>query len=422
MKKYGKILCALLAALLLFAACLPGVTAVQTEEPADPPAGTSRQTPAEAAHLQFGADGSFRILLLPDIQDGKTLSPITKQFIQTTVKAQQPDIIILTGDNIYGSWTKDPAGGEQGLRDVMEMLQEMYDEGYGAPVALTFGNHDDQSNDYAKEDQMKVMSEYACNLSIDEDLWVDGVHYTEALENCGTYDVPIYASDGSDNVKFNLWIFDSGSYATDGNGGYDHVREKQLNWFRTTAEKLGDVNSMTFQHIIMPEIYNSLEKTSYKPFGHTYNYHGTYYQLPATAKDNSILGESPACSEDNGGEYDALKAQGGVIACVSGHDHVNKYIVPNADPDFPMDWINVPTCGIASYGVTDYRGIRVIDLNESDTTTYETAFYTYEDVMGDDSGFMFRYRFISFLTELEYRAINVWMQLINIFGVSNLVA
>ena len=419
MKQSKKILAALLATLLLFAVCLPGVTAADAE----PTAGETNLTPAEAAHLQFDANGRFRILLLPDIQDGKTLSTITKQFIQTTVKQQQPDIIVLTGDNIYGSWTGNPEGGEQGLRDVMDMLQEMYDDGYGAPVAITFGNHDDQSNNYVKEDQMKVMSEYACNLSIDEDLWVDGVHYTETLENCGTYNVPIYGSgDGSDEVKFNLWIFDSGSYATDGNGGYDHVREKQLDWFRTTSEKLGNVNSITFQHIIMPEIYNSLEQTTFKPFGNTYNYHGTYYQLPATAKEGSVLGEAPACSEDNGGEYDALKAQGGVIACVSGHDHANHYIIPNADPEFPMDWINVPTCGVAAYGVTDYRGIRVIDLKESDTTTYETAFYTYEDVMGDDAGFMLRYRFLSFLTEMEYRLINVWMQLTNLLGISNLVA
>ena len=418
MNRFKRSLAALLAALLLVAACLPGVAASDAASPAD----AAALTPAEAAHLQFDASGNFRILLLPDIQDGKTLSPITKQFIQATVKQQQPDIIILTGDNIYGSWTKNPEGGEQGLRDVMEMLQEMYDEGYGAPVALTFGNHDDQSNDYKKEDQMKVISEYSCNLSIDEDLWVDGVHYTEALENCGTYNVPVYASDGGDEVKFNLWIFDSGSYAEDGNGGYDHVREKQLNWYKATSEKLGNVNSITFQHIIMPQIYDSLEETSFRPFGHTYNHHGTYYKLPDTAAEGSVLGESPACSEDDGGEYDALKAQGGVIACVSGHDHANHYIVPNADPDFPMDWINVPTCGIASYGVTKYRGIRVIDLKESDTTTYETAFYTYEDIMGEDAGFMFKYRFLSFLTEAEYYLINVWMQLTNLFGVSNLVA
>lgn len=378
-------------------------------------------TPAEAAHFQFGEDGNFRIMILADIQDGKTLSSITATFIEETVKKTQPDIIVLTGDNIYGSWTRNPAGGEQGLRDVMDLFQKMYDEGYGPKIAAVFGNHDDQSNNFAREDQMKIYSSYSCCVAIDEDLWVDGEHYTEALEHCGTYNVPIYASSG-DEVKFNLWMFDSGAYATDGNKGYDHVREKQLAWYKTTSEKLGNVNSIVFQHIIMPEIYNSFEKTEFKLGGEAYNYKGEYYKLPATAKEGSVLGEASCCSEDNGGEYDALKAQGGVIACVSGHDHANKFIIPNNDPDFPMDWINVPTCGVASYGQTKDRGIRIIDLNEADTSKYETSYFTYEDVMGDDAVFMLRYKFISFFTQLEYKFINIWMQVTNLFGVSNLVA
>ena len=133
------------------------------------------------------------------------------------------------------------------------------------------------------------------------------------------------------------------------------------------------------------------------------------------------MNEASACSEDNGGEYDALKAQGNVIACVSGHDHVNSFIIPNNDPDFPMDWINVPTCGVAAYGLTDLRGVRVLDLDVNDLSTYETSFYTYKDLKGDDTLFMFKFKFMSFWTQLETRFINLWMQLTNLFGVSNLV-
>ena len=403
-----KIAAVLFSILMLFAVVSPVSASV-------------KQTPAEAAHFHFGDDGNFRILIAADIQDGKTLSSITKEFVQETVKKTQPDIIILTGDNIYCSWTKNPAGGESALRDVMEMFQEMYDAGYGPKVAATFGNHDDQSNNYAKEVQMEVMSEYSCSVSIDEDLWVDGEHYTEKLEHCGTYNVPIYASAASDEVKFNLWMFDSGSYAEDGNKGYDHVRQTQLDWYKTTSEKLGNVNSIVFQHIIMPEIYNTYAKTTFKPGANAYNYHGEYYTLPDTAKPGSVMNEASACSEDNGGEYDALKAQGGVIACVSGHDHVNSFIIPNSDPDFPMDWINVPTCGVAAYGKTDIRGIRVIDINKDDTSTYQTEFYSYADIMGDDPAFMFRFQFISFFTQLEYLFVNLYMQFTNMLGISNLV-
>ena len=413
MKKTNKLLAILLSALLALLVMAPAAFATDAQ---------IQPTPAEKAHLQFGENGKFRILIAADIQDGKNLSAVTRTFIEETVKQTKPDLIILTGDNIYGSSTRNPKNGAKALSAVMDMFQGLYDSGEGAPIAAVFGNHDDQSNDYAKEDQMKLMNQYSCNLSIDEDLWVDGEHYIEALEHCGTYYVPIYGSDGSDDAKFVCWMFDSGTYATDGNKGYDHVRQTQLDWYKTTSDKLGNVNSMVFQHIIMPEIYNNYAKTTFKLGAEAYNYHGTYYCLPETAAEGSRMGEASACSEDNGGEYDALKAQGGVIACVSGHDHVNHFIIPNNDPDFPMDWINVPTCGVASYGKTEYRGIRVIDLNEADTSTYETSFYTYEDIMGGDSAFMAKYKFVSFFTEVEYWFVNLWMQITNLLGISNLVA
>ena len=408
MKTTKKLLCLLLTLCLLASLLLPALA-------------SAAPTPAEAAHLRFSPEGKFRILVLADIQDGKNLSPITREFVEAAVRETRPDLIVLTGDNIYGSSTRNPQNGEKALTAVMDMLQGLYDEGVGAPVAATFGNHDDQSNDYAKETQMAFMSRYSCNLSIDEDLWVDGEHYTQPLEHCGTYQVPIYASANSDEVKFNLWLFDTGSYATDGNKGYDHVRQTQLDWFSAAAAKTPGVNSIVFQHIIMPEIYDNYEETSFDPQGGTYNYHGKYYRLPADAAEGSFMGEASACSEDNGGEYDALKAAGGVIACVSGHDHVNSFIIPNHDPDFPMDWINVPTCGVASYGKTSIRGVRVIDLDAQDTSEYETSFYTYEDIKGDDVLFMTRYRFVSFFTQLEYFFVNLWMQVTNLFGLSNLV-
>ncbi len=380
----------------------------------------AKQTPAEAAGLRFNDQGKFRILILADVQDGKTVSSVTREFIETAVRRLRPDLILLPGDNIYGHSTGDPEGGAQGIRDLMGFLQNLYDEGVGAPVAATFGNHDDQSNNYAKEDQMKVYSEFSCNISIDEDLWVDGVHYTEPLEHCGTYQVPIMSSAG-DKVAFNVWVFDTGSYATDGNKGYDHVRQAQLDWFTTTSAKYPGVNSIVVQHIIMPEIYNTYEKVPVGTIG-AYNYHGTYYALPSTAVPGSHLGEASCCSEDNGGEYDALKAAGGVIACVSGHDHCNSFVIPNNDPDFPMTWINCPTCGVGSYGDTSVRGLRIIDLDESDTSTFATKFYYYSELMSDDSMYMFRYYLASILTEIEYRFINIWMQITNLLGISNLVA
>ena len=93
-----------------------------------PASAAAAQTPAEKAHLHFNDNGKFRILILADIQDDQNLSSVTKEFIQSAVKQLKPDVIVMTGDNIYGSGTKNPKNSEKALRSVMEMLQELYDQ------------------------------------------------------------------------------------------------------------------------------------------------------------------------------------------------------------------------------------------------------------------------------------------------------
>ena len=62
------------------------------------PAGASAQSADNK--LQFNSDGEFRIMQVADIQDGTFLTPATKQFLKDAVIAAEPDLIVLTGDNI----------------------------------------------------------------------------------------------------------------------------------------------------------------------------------------------------------------------------------------------------------------------------------------------------------------------------------
>lgn len=55
----------------------------------------------------------------------------------------------------------------------------------------------------------------------------------EAMTGCGNYNLPIKSSDGAKNV-FNLWFIDSGTYDKE-NGGYAHVAEDQLAWYKKRA-------------------------------------------------------------------------------------------------------------------------------------------------------------------------------------------
>ncbi|MCR5484633.1 MAG: metallophosphoesterase, partial [Clostridiales bacterium] len=285
-------------------------------------------TPAEDAHLHFNDDGKFRIINFSDIQDDATLDSRTKSFLRQAVLYNSPDIIVLTGDNIYGPEVKTAANARSAIGKFMSVFEEL-----GVPVAIVFGNHDDQDC-ISKEDQMAIYNSYSVSISYDEGT---------SMAGCGTYNVPIYSSTNSNKVAFNLWMFDTGS--SQNISGYDYMRDNQLNWYRSKANELKAQNggvrvpSIAFQHIIVKEIYNALKQVSSGTSG-AQSYNGKYYVLPDNAAPGSVLNEHP-CPSNHTGEFDAVAAQGDVLAIVSGHDHENSFIVPYRG----IDLINTPTCG-----------------------------------------------------------------------------
>ena len=178
-----KTLCILLACALVLSAAFPAF------------AGTR----AEDAHLHFNADGRFRILNISDIQDDESLDTRVQTFLRRAVITACPDLIVLTGDNIFGTKISS-ANTQTAIAEFMTIFESL-----GVPVAIVFGNHDDEGGT-SKETQMQYYNNYSVSISHDEGSSMDG---------CGTYNVPIYGSTETDKVKFNLWMFDTGSTAAD---------------------------------------------------------------------------------------------------------------------------------------------------------------------------------------------------------------
>lgn len=363
-----KIIAVFLSVVML---CCAGITMV------------SALTPAEEAKLQFNEDGTFKILTLADIQDDALLLSVTAKFIDAAVASEQPDLIILTGDNIAGHLTASAAKSATAIRKFMDIL-----EPYGIPVAMVFGNHDDDGGKMSKEDQMKVYEEYSCFIGMDEGEEIYGV---------GTYNVPIFSSTDDSDIVFNCWLFDSGSY--DENGGYDRVRQSQIDWYKAKSAELKAANggevvpSLAFQHIIVPEIFEALDEVKAGTPGAISKY-GKFYALPETAAEGSFMGEPPCPSAVNDGQFDALVEGGDVLGIVTGHDHSNSFIVPYKG----IDLINSPTCGFQSYGMTEVRGIRVFTLDESDPASYETYIVKYQDLFADDAMAMLMHDFFAFFS------------------------
>lgn len=331
-----KIISVILSAAMLFAFCSIGVSAEKSDT------------------LRFDENGDFRILQVADIQDGPLLMSATSNFLKDVLEETDPDLVVLTGDNISGGscWT-------DGLAKIaIHRFMSIFEE-YGVPVAAVYGNHDSEGA-ASKEEMMAMYEAYDCFVGCEG----------EDLTGCGNYNLPIMSSDGS-KVAYNIWCIDSLTYnrqPEDKNdvayyendlGGYGCVHKDQIDWYVETSNELKEANggepvpSMVFQHIIVPEIYDVLVETE------------NGYALPEG--NNGELWENPCPPHYTNGEFDAMVNQGDVVAMFSGHDHKNNFTVSYKG----IDIVNTPGVTFSSYG-GDNRGVRVIDINEKDTSTYET--------------------------------------------------
>ena len=321
--------------------------------------------------LKFGEDGKFTILNISDIQDGYPLNELTRDYIKKTVDMVQPDLIVLTGDNISGYDVLEEEDAEKAIREFMDIFQER-----NIRVAAVFGNHDDEETESTKEHQLSVYESYDCYVGKAGFCFEDRV---------GTYNLPIMKSDGS-GYGFNLWLIDSGTYNTENEyGGYACVYKEQIEWYKETSAKLTEENggevvpSINFQHIIVPEIYDALQQTKLLWFGrivrkkNPLNDSNKFYKLPEGAIGE--LREYPCPPYYNNGQFDAMLEMGDVLATVSGHDHENSFEIDHKG----IRIINTPTIGFNAYNDINI-GARVFVIDENAPESFETYCLTISDV------------------------------------------
>ncbi|MBR3588134.1 MAG: metallophosphoesterase family protein [Clostridia bacterium] len=328
--------------------------------------------------LKFKGDGEFKIMQLADLQDTAFAVPATYDYIRAIVAEEDPDLIVLTGDNISGGTGKEEPKSlatwnvKKAIDNTMSVFEEL-----SIPVAVVFGNHDGEGN-VSKEEQMAMYMSYGCCVAVDEG---------ESLYGCGTYNLPILSSDGK-KVVYNLWMFDSNMY-DEVNGGYDYVHQDQIDWYVATSNALKEANggevvpSMAFQHIIVNEIYDTLVEVPA----------GTPGSIPhgdkalALPEGTGVLGEGPCPGTQDSQQFETMVAQGDVKAMFFGHDHVNVFSVPYQG----IDIVNSPTSGFGSYGNKETRGVRIITIDENDTSKYETKVINYYEKFAVDNVSKCRY-------------------------------
>ena len=101
--------------------------------------------------LRFNEDGSFKVLQIADLQDGMLFRDLTKTFIVDLLEKEQPDLVVLTGDNISPGACLTYGATWISINKFMSIFEER-----DVPVAIVYGNHDDDRNALSKEQQWRI--------------------------------------------------------------------------------------------------------------------------------------------------------------------------------------------------------------------------------------------------------------------------
>lgn len=380
-----KVLSILMASVLFFATFAIGISA-------------ERSHPS----LRFNEDGKFRILQVADLQDNAVLNPVAKDFLKAAIENEKPDLIVLTGDNFAGystgtniCHTIDKSLAKKAIDEYMSIFEK-----YGIPVTMVPGNHDDDDIKLTKEEELAMYEKYTCFIGYDAE---------PEMYGCGTHNLPIYSSKNAYKLSYNLWMFDSNTYDEE-LGGYDYVHDDQVEWYVNKSNELKAANdgnvvpSMVFQHIIVKEIYDIIEEcpagtpNSMERDGKTYKFKDENYKT-GNFKEWPCPGTRPSK------QFGAMVDQGDVVAMFFGHDHNNSFEVSYKG----IDLVATPGFTFSSYGNED-KGFRVIDLDESDTSSYETHLVHWKDYYGSNKMAMNHYNmyaqensgWIKFISALKY--------------------
>ena len=193
------------------------------------------------AQLRFDAKGKFKIVQFTDVhwRPGDANSEIAAENIANALDAERPDLVIITGDIIYGTPAKTCL--DRTLKPIIDRR---------LPFAITLGNHDAES-DWTPKQILDYVRSLPGNLTSTVDGLSGTTNYTLTVKS---------ANDASKDAAV-LYVFDSHQYSQqkDLTDGYDWIKYDQIAWYRSESARHTTENggtplpSLAFMHIPLPE-------------------------------------------------------------------------------------------------------------------------------------------------------------------------
>ncbi|XP_051189059.1 probable inactive purple acid phosphatase 29 [Lolium perenne] len=260
----------------------------------------------------------------------------TTAFLYRLLRAEKPDLVVFTGDNIYGPDSTDAAKSmDAAIAPAIAMR---------LPWAAVMGNHDQEST-LSREGVMRHLVGMNNTLSRfnPEGLEIDGY---------GNYNLEVGGVEGTPMANksvLNLYFLDSGDYSTVPSiPGYGWIKTSQQAWFKQTSASLqaNYTNEQPKQKEAAPAL--------------------AYFHIPLpefgsfTASNRTGVKRDPISSASiNSGFFTSMVEAGDVKAAFVGHDHLN---------DFCGNLTGIQLCyaggfGYHAYGMAGWsRRARVVSV------------------------------------------------------------
>ncbi|VVT56568.1 uncharacterized protein SAPINGB_P005155 [Magnusiomyces paraingens] len=248
----------------------------------------------QLADLHFSTDyGACRDLFPANKDERKSCKadPRTLEFVEKVLDQEQPDYVVLTGDQIYGE--SSPDSETSILKVVAPLIRRKI------PYSMVMGNHDDEGGSLSRKELVTLVSDLPYSLT---------QVGPENVSGYGNY-VQQVLGPRSENPALTFYFLDSHSRSQNNKlyPGYAWIEQDQLDFVTQSYNHLKEKQAQ-YSHIHMSMAFMHIPFTEY-------------------VSNKPIVGqarEPVTASKFNLGTRDVL-ANVGVSVVSVGHDHVNDY-------------------------------------------------------------------------------------------------
>ena len=272
----------------------------------------------------FTSDRPLKVVQFTDVHIGGGIFSVKKDkkalnAVAAMITAEKPDLVVLTGDNVYPVPFQSGTFNNGISTDVVITLLEKL----GVYYTVCFGNHDSEIySDYTRE---QIADKYA-NPELKYSLFQKG---PEDVDGFGNQIIKVKNSKGIVTNAF--YVLDSHDYVQSDilgiRGQYDNIHENQVEWYKESVLAIDAANkaidptcpmfsSLMFFHIPLKEYEDAWKEYKANGSKDTENVKylgGGYYE------DN----EKVCCGVGDDNLFETIVELGSTKGIFCGHDHVN---------------------------------------------------------------------------------------------------